>query len=766
MAKARKPSSPASRRRSASSSREGASAGGGATGGGRKRSGGKSGGKQGGKTASKPGAAGKQGAASKPGTTRKAGGAKRKSRGGSKSGAKPAGKLAPRLDPDTPRETFRGLQLNDFQMAALGPLREGRPVLLAAPTGAGKTLVAELAIDMSLKAGKRAIYTAPIKALSNQKFRDFRAIDPDMVGLMTGDVTINPSAPVLIMTTEIFRNTIFENPASLSDVDAVVFDEIHYMDDPDRGTVWEESIIFAPKHIRFVCLSATVSNLAQYGEWISQVRGNEVAVIRHTERPVPLAHYMWFPGHGLSRLDGRVKFPKGFEQALAENRRRGGRGRRPQRKTRGPKHDPNAVIDTLARQGDLPILFFCFSRKDCERRAHSAALNRDLLSDTERKQMDALFHEVCETFEMEPGGDLEELHSLILKGIAYHHAGMLPLHKELVERLFTSGLLRLLFATETFSLGINMPARAVVFASLRKFDGTGFSTMKVREYQQMAGRAGRQGIDEHGLVISIIDDHRVQPQDIERLVSNDVEQITSRFNLSYSTLINLHATLGDKLHEAWERSFNNFQWSSMSRKKREKNEEKQRRAIEQRMTLLREFGYIDDEGMTPKGKLASTINGYELQIVELVDSGLLDWLDETQLAIVFAAITFEARKNDLFRRLPNSVMGGHRRDVERCVDRLIAAEKELAIPASIRPPNFKVGVIVHGWCLGLGFDEMREDTTAPPGDMVRVMRLTVQLLRQLRGGLPHDAPLVKTLDRARDLLNRSEVDAARQLTLG
>ena len=652
-----------------------------------------------------------------------------------------------------PPEMFRGLTLNDFQMQALLPLREGRPVLLAAPTGAGKTLVAEMAIDMSLAAGKRAIYTAPIKALSNQKYRDFKAIDPEGVGLMTGDVTINPSAPVLIMTTEIFRNTIFENPDSLADVDTVVFDEIHYMDDPGRGTVWEESIIFAPKHIRFVCLSATISNLTQYGEWISAARDQDVSIIRHTERPVPLDHYLFFPGGGLRRISGKVKFPKGHGQS--------------RRKPSGNQNkNRNEIVDVLSREGNLPILFFCFSRKDCERRALETARHRNLLKQAESRRIEAMFDSVCTTFEIEPGAELEELRSLVLRGIAHHHAGMLPLHKELVERLFTSGLLRLLFATETFSLGINMPARSVVFASLRKFDGVGFGPLKVREYQQMAGRAGRQGIDDQGIVVSIVDDHRIQPADIEHMISNDVEPIISRFNLSYATLINLHRTLGDHLHEAWERSFNNFQWSHMSNKKRQRNEEKQRAAISHRLALLRDLGYITDTGVTEKGRLASVISGYELQIVELLDSGLMEWLDEIQLAVVFASIVFEERKNDLFRRMRQNVMGQHKKDVERIISNLQRSERERGIPQTIRLPNFKIGIVVQAWCQGASFEDIREHTTSPNGDLVRVMRLAVQLLRQVRHALPRQHPLLKTLDRARDLLNRSEVDAARQLELG
>jgi superfamily II RNA helicase len=715
--------------------------------------------------AGEPGPAG-PGAAATPGlggasrTSRRSGSrrAAQPSAGPSDAGSRAAGAAsAGRAAPAAPAETFRGLTLNDFQMQALGPLREGRPVLLAAPTGAGKTLVAEIAIEQSMQSGRRAIYTAPVKALSNQKYRDFKAIAPEGVGIMTGDVTINGGAPLLIMTTEIFRNTIFENPASLDDVDTVVFDEIHYMDDIERGTVWEESIIFAPKHIRFVCLSATIANLDQFGEWISRTRGQQVEIIRHRERPVPLDHYLYLPGLGLRRIDGKLVLPRMPAQAR-------GRGRGNDGPPRGG--DRNAIVDLLQRDRNLPALFFCFSRRECEQRARETLHKRNLLEAGASDRIEQLFNEICDVFEIVPDAELEELRSLARHGIAYHHAGMLPLHKELVERLFTSGLLQLLFATETFSLGINMPARAVVFASLRKFDGTGFSTLKVREYQQMAGRAGRQGIDTHGLVISILDDDRVSPHEIARLVGNDVEPILSRFNLSYSTLINLHRTLGERLFEAWERSFNNFQWSRMSAKKREKNAQKQREAIEARLRLLRTLGYITDTGVTPKGDVAAVINGYELQVAELLESGLLEWLNEVQIAIVFASLVFEERKNELFRRLPPNVLGEHRRDIERVVENLIRQERELGIPPSVRPPNFRIAAAVNAWCQGKGFADMREHCTAPNGDIVRVFRLTVQLLRQLRSAVPPRSPLAVLLERSRELLNRDEVDAARQLSLG
>lgn len=637
--------------------------------------------------------------------------------------------------------------LNPFQEEACAALDAHRSVLLSAPTGAGKTLVAEYAIEKALERGKRAIYTAPIKALSSQKFRDFQELGID-VGIMTGDVTLHPHARVLVMTTEIFRNTIFENPGDLADVDTVVFDEIHYMDDPERGTVWEESIIFAPPHVRFVCLSATVSNLGEFGEWISRVRGEEIAVVRHDERPVPLIHYFFFPGTGPRRAEKVKKLP------VVKRRRR----------ERGPKWD---VLDHVQQRGELPVLFFCFSRKDCERRAR-AAHRRELLDRADSRRLVGMFDELCERFQIPEDETLRELRHLAAHGVGYHHAGLLPLHKELIERLFTSGLLRLLFTTETFALGINMPARTVVFSSLRKFDGTGFDYIKTREYQQMAGRAGRQGMDEVGLVYSVIDDPRqMDLERLRRIVFGQVEPIRSRFNLSYSSLLNLRALLGDRLYEAWERSFRNFQWRRMPRAKRRRNEEKQRRLIDAKLDLLAAFGYLDADGaLTEKGRVAALVNGFELPITELYASDLLHWLDEIQIAVVAASLVFEERRGDVYRRLDPSVLAEHRRDVERIVGRLVEAERERGIPPTVRPPNFRIGSVVVAFANGRGLHELGEWTNASPGDIVRVLRLTVQVLRQLLKAVKGDRAFAEKLRRTIALLWRDEVDAKRQLELG
>jgi len=652
----------------------------------------------------------------------------------------------PAKTPPASGRAFRGLTLNPFQEEALRAIEAGRSVLLSAPTGAGKTLVAEYAIEETLALGRRAIYTAPIKALSNQKYRDFKATPEVDVGIMTGDVTIRPEAPLLVMTTEIFRNTIFEAPQELHDVEYVVFDEIHYMDDVERGTVWEESIIFAPEHIKFICLSATVSNLGQFGEWIQKARGTPLEVIHHKERPVPLQHYFFFPGHGPKRAEKVHRFPP-------QARRRGN----------GPKYDP---IDFLEQRDSLPILFFCFSRKECQARARRNSRRR-LLNGQEKKAIEQRFDAICETFQVVPDAELEELRMLALEGVGFHHAGLLPLHKELIERLFTSGLLKLLFTTETFALGINMPARSVVFSAMRKFDGVNFDTIKAREYHQMAGRAGRQGIDKEGLVYSVLDDGRTTPEEARRVLFGPIEPIRSRFNLSYSTLINLHRVLGPRIFEAWERSFNNFQWDRMSRRKREKNQQKQQDAITRRLDLLREFDYIaGQDEVTEKGRVAAVINGFELPATELLFSGLLDWLNKTEIAVIASALVFEERKSDVFKRMPKSVLGEHRGDLERIIDRLINAEAKHGIPPTVRPPNFMIGAVTCAFATGASFDELAEYTNASQGDMVRVFRLTVQVLRQLRKAIHGRKELDQKLDDAIYSLNRDAVDAKRQLELG
>jgi len=680
---------------------------------------------------------------------------------------------------DLPDEVahWRGYILNPFQRAAIAAIRADRDVLVSAPTGAGKTLVAEYAIEHCIQSGRRAIYTAPIKALSNQKFRDFRALKEFEVGIMTGDVTMRATAPLVIMTTEIFRNSIFERGPELLDLGLIVFDEVHYMDDPERGTVWEESIIFLPGSARLLALSATVSNLAQFGEWVSQVRGREMATVVSTDRPVPLLHYLHLPGLGPKRADKVKQLPRLHRPTAFGRGQHGGRG---QPGGRGGHGGPRGgrgtsggggrgagadeLLDRLERDHLMPVLFFCFSRREVEARARESARRR-LLDATDRERIEKLFDEICDRFEIRADGALDELRALALSGVSFHHAGLLPLHKELVERLFTSSLLRLLFTTETFALGINMPARTVVFSSLRKFDGVGFDRLMTREYQQMAGRAGRQGIDEEGLVFSIVDE-RDRLDDLRRTIFGQVEPIRSRFNLSYATILNLRHTLGDRLFEAWEKSFNNYQWARMAKKKREQNEQKQRDSIAKRLSLLEELGYVDATGVLAKGHFARRINGYEMPIVELVSSGLLRALDDVQIAILLAAVVFEERKSDLFQRLAPQVLGPFKADAEQIVERIAARERDLGIHPQTRRLDFKIGAVMLAWWEGATFEEIGQLTNASHGDLVRTLRLVLQLVRQMKKVFAGEKALVEQFERIFERVNREEIDAQRQLELG
>jgi superfamily II RNA helicase len=664
-------------------------------------------------------------------------------------------------DPRDPNEVthWRGYTLSPFQRAAVSAIRADQDVLISAPTGSGKTLVAEYAIEACIAAGKRAIYTAPIKALSNQKFRDFRGQRGFDVGIMTGDVTLRPAAPLLIMTTEIFRNSLFERGEELQDLGWIVFDEIHYMDDLERGTVWEESLIFLPPTVRLAALSATVSNLGQFCEWIEQVRGRPIVRVESKERPVPLAHYLHFPGVGPKRADKVKQLPAQPRVERSRDGRRGG--------GRGPGQGRTSaadLLDRLEQHDELPALFFCFSRREVEGRARENARRR-LLDAPQREKIERLFDEISDRFEIRSDGALDELRALALAGVSYHHAGLLPLHKELVERLFTSGLLKLLFTTETFALGINMPARSVVFSSLRKFDGVNFDRLLTREYQQMAGRAGRLGLDDTGLVYSIVD-RRDKLADLRRTIFGDVEPIRSRFNLSYSTILNLRDHLGERLWEAWERSFNNFQWSRMPRKKREQNEQKQRDAIARRLQLLEELGYLKGVLLQPKGDSARKINGYELPTVELVESGLFRAMNDEQIAMTLAAVAYEERRGDLFQSLDPRLLGPLRRDAENVVARVAQRELALGIHPQTRALDFRIAGVMAAWWRGATFEELGEITSASQGDLVRLLRLVLQLVKQLRKVYSHDKALASAFERLHEGINREEIDAQRQLELG
>lgn len=658
---------------------------------------------------------------------------------------------------------WRGFELSAFQIEAVQAIRGGSNVLVSAPTGAGKTLVAEYAIEEACKRGRRAVFTAPIKALSNQKYRDFKAADVD-VGLCTGDVTINATGQVLVMTTEILRNAIFEDPDYLRDVDFVVFDEIHYLDDAERGTVWEECLIFAPPDVRFVCLSATIANIDEIGAWIEEIRPHGLVTIESEKRPVPLEHHLFMPGKGVFSPTKAASLRK----QLASKKSSGPKKRRSHDRQRGRPGppDPRPLIQDLCDRGELPALVFAFSRKECERLARGALRRgKSLLDAGETRRMEALHEQLAEQYQLPPERLRSETFTLARGGVAYHHAGLLPLDKELVERMFTTGLIKLLFATETFALGINMPARCAVFPSLRKFDGVSVDWLRTRDYLQMAGRAGRQGLDDVGRVYSVLSERDLANAPLERIFSGRPEPVLSRFRLSYSTILHLVERLGRKrISEAWEKSLNRFQHREQDAKAREKNRKSQKRVVDGHLEVLREFDYLDEhDRLTARGRIAQKIPGFEVQTTEMLFRGVLENLPPRALAMIFVAQIFEERRPGGGRFVPQRMFGDLRRSVDRVQGRVFSRELKAGLPHTIKRPDWGLTPGVLAFCEGAPLEELERHTDASLGDVCRTFRMALQLMRQVRRAIDPSWDLNDSLADAMRLLDRDEVDARRQL---
>ncbi len=672
----------------------------------------------------------------------------------------PAREPAPYTPPPAPERpaeliptdrVFRGLHLYAFQVQAFDAIAGGHSVLVSAPTGAGKTLVADYAIEHAFERGWRAVYTSPVKALSNQKYRDFRTRHGDQVGIMTGDVTINPDADLLIMTTEVFRNTLFDDPERLRDFRFVIHDEVHYIDDPDRGTVWEESIIHAPPQMRLVCLSATIPNVAELAGWIESVRGEDVTVVRMHRRPVPLDHLVWVPDVGAVRLEDALP----LLQRPMKERRAMRRERRPTR-----------LLDWLQEQRLLPVLFFAFSRKECEELA-ARNMGRALLDRDRRREMLTRFDDLALRFECRESDALRRLRNLAAAGVAYHHAGMLPVHKEIVERLFTSGGVRMLFATETFALGVNMPARTVAFAGLRKFDGEKLAYMMCRSYDQMSGRAGRQGMDSHGLVVAGIDPRMDRPEGVQRVLTHSAEPVRSHWNPDYSTLLALYEKMGERVAETYARSFARYQRERRASQTRLRHPSNEERLLTRRLEVLKRTGFIEHGAVTDLGAFTACVNGYEILGGLWHDAGLLDDLDERGLAILLMATVYEPRPNHATRPSRDRGVGKLAKEAVALVGPFRAAEWESGIVDLTPMPDFALSAVMERWLDGRPLAAIDDVTSVGHGDVVRALRLMLQFARQLRKALPAaERDVAAKLGRVMDRVNRDEVDARRQLELG
>ncbi len=429
--------------------------------------------------------------------------------------------------------------------------------------------------------------------------------------------------------------------------------------------------------------------------------------------------------------------------------------------------DPNRLLDELCERNLLPALVFSFSRQATASASRSPIPRRVLLGDDERARMGALQHELIGLFQLSPGELQGEVLTMARRGVCYHHAGMLPIHKELVERMFTAGLLKLLFTTETFALGINMPARSVVFHSLRKFDGVNFDWLRTRDYMQMAGRAGRQGIDEKGYVFSLVSQKELVEAPLKRLVSGMPEPVLSRFRLSYSTLLHLVERLGrQRVHEAWQKSFHEYQGRAQNKKARDRHQREQSRLVEASFELLSELGYLDGDRLTARGRIARQLNGYELQVTELLFRGTLENLSPRALAVVFVGLVHEERRRFDRPYVPAAMFGNLRNEVSRQIGELAARELRTGIEPPMKRPEWGLTPAVLAWYDGATFEELANVTDSTSGDLCRVLRMTIQLMRNVRRAIDPDWDLHASLRLAVDALNRDEVDARRQLELG
>ena len=455
-------------------------------------------------------------------------------------------------------EEYFPFPLDPFQIEAIKAINSGNSVVLTAPTGSGKTLIGEFAIYRGLSHESRVFYTTPLKALSNQKFRDFiNQFGEKKVGLLTGDISINRDAPILVMTTEIFRNMLYgefeEDDDPLENLESVILDECHYMNDPQRGTVWEETIIHCPSRAQIIALSATISNADQLQNWIEKVHGPTV-LVNSNKRPVPL-DFIFCSAKGLHPLlnnKGNGIHPNcKIWRAPKGQKKKGKVGRIMQ-----PKAPPIAfVISKLAERNMLPAIYFIFSRRGCDK-AVEYIKDLSLVSYSEANLISQRLDVYLKNNEE---GVKDKFHCEALKrGIASHHAGLLPAWKELVEELFQQGLIKVVFATETLAAGINMPARTTVISTLSKRTDEGHRLLFNSEFLQMSGRAGRRGKDLQGYVVTL--QTRFEgAKEASTLAISEPNPLVSQFTPSYGMVLNLLQNYSlDKSRELIKRSFGSF----------------------------------------------------------------------------------------------------------------------------------------------------------------------------------------------------------------
>ncbi len=624
------------------------------------------------------------------------------------------------------RERFQeslGFPLDPFQHRAMDAIDRGESVLVSAPTGSGKTLIADYAAARALELGGKAFYTTPIKALSNQKFAELSSrYGEDRVGLLTGDVSHQARAPIVVMTTEVLRNMLFSRSAILDGLEVVVLDEVHYLQDPYRGSVWEEVLVLTPPGTSFVSLSATVSNAGDFGAWLTSVRGTTRVVVE-TQRPVTLHHHYVLAQRGredltvIPLLRGAKPNPDGL--ALDDRRRRN-----PNHRYRAPRR--SEVVSYLAAAGMLPAITFIFSRAACDDATRQCLTDGIRLTTAdERVRIRQLTEAAVERLSDD---DLRTLgygpwSAALEAGIAPHHAGLVPAFRQAVEQCFSEGLLKVVFATETLALGINMPARTVVVERFAKFRGSDTSALTSGEYQQLTGRAGRRGIDTVGHAM-VLWSPGTPFSLVARTAIAPPPDLSSSFHPTYNLAVNLVRRWSrEEAHALLAASY--AQWQAPA------GSESLATQLDRRLAILEERGFVQGWRITEAGtRLASIYHESDLLVAEALRHGLFDRLDAALLAGVASGLTFEAR------RTGEEVAPRHQVVVERLarLDALTgdlrADERRVGLRRTRRPDHGLARAVI-AWAKGATLDSVLTETDVAPGDFVRNVRQLIDLVRQL-----------------------------------
>lgn len=730
-------------------------------------------------------------------------------------------------------------ELDEFQKEACEHINDGKSVVVCAPTGAGKTVIAQHAIHKALENGHRVFYTTPLKALSNQKYSDFASkYGINSVGLLTGDTSINRDAQIVVMTTEVFRNMLYGTnfgsvTENLKNVKYIILDEVHYMNDEQRGTVWEESIIYCPTNIQLVALSATVANAAELTDWINTVH-SRTELVNTDFRPVPLRFYYFDSSQPSTVLPLLTPSGQLNSKIRPEKRQFHHRGGKPQQ--RSVVRD---VVRALHEKDMLPAIYFTFSRKKCDEQMEKCANSLVLVTPDEKKQIQAM---VDEYLAENPYLYNNKHIQYVLNGFASHHAGLLPGWKVLIEKLFQAGLIKVVFATETLAAGINMPARSTVISSISKRTDTGHRTLTPSEFLQMSGRAGRRGMDEIGYV-TVVGTSFQSPEEVAELVLSNANPLESRFAPSYSMVLNLlqrfsideakelilksfgyfsaNTRLAPLLHQQEQnqkmisglegfvcqykltnqdlfdynktrsiyvenrRIFKTIEKQEKSKKRPLTDEVKElgrknremlekmhsykcdkckffkkhmkdievleRYTIKQKKlakdiehskdifwnkflahrSVLNEFGYLKDDYPTEKGVMTSQIRAEnELFISEIILSHVLENLTPAELASVVCAITTEDMRIENFPQLPISPATrktlNQIKNIRRHIE-ISQRDNEIETPMYI---NSYFSALIEMWVNGAEWETIHESVEMGEGDIVRIFKRTVDVLRQ------------------------------------